>query len=337
MAEEISISSGAPYVLRAHGKPSVVVLVGDNHSCKARDESDLQAYGERNGYFAAVGPFETRGAAEMVSAFGKDSPNFGCVEDAEEIARESRQRDAEAIGNPWRDIYINTHIRINTPAYRHRPADGGQWWISDAAREAFYADVDALLESIGFHADSTRHVRGEESLFCHPDDLSGHIKEGTLDEVLGALRGSEHFAVRWVDLYDHFVAMSPQEYGERLAQHAESIKEELVESLKTSNKNKAYRFSGVMFNTDRLVPAWGVGRWRSLLPATPGGEHANVHARFISSLIDELVASGVVARIEHGGDIYLRTRGKTEFAAWQREQRAAAKAAEHADAAAPGM
>jgi hypothetical protein len=50
------------------------------------DDSTVQGYGEARGFSAAIGPFQTRFAAELTADYGEGNPHMQTVEETEAIA-----------------------------------------------------------------------------------------------------------------------------------------------------------------------------------------------------------------------------------------------------------
>lgn len=48
---------------------------------------EAEQYGKRRGFVAAIGPFRTRFAAELMADFGQGNPHFQHVDDAEAYAK----------------------------------------------------------------------------------------------------------------------------------------------------------------------------------------------------------------------------------------------------------
>jgi len=62
-----------------------------------RSESDAEKYGKPRGFTAAIGPFETRFAAELMADFGQGNPHMQTSDDCERIARSLMEEANEAI------------------------------------------------------------------------------------------------------------------------------------------------------------------------------------------------------------------------------------------------
>ena len=72
-----------------------------------RDESTVQGYGESRGFSAAIGPFATRFAAELMADYGEGNPHMQTVEETEAIASRLLAAANQAIQNET-DVAFDT-------------------------------------------------------------------------------------------------------------------------------------------------------------------------------------------------------------------------------------
>lgn len=232
--------------------------------------------------------------------------------------------------------YIKTHIRIDTPTYRRN----GPGWDEPAERTAFYKELATIFEELGFKLQGEKNdtlkrmavtvERGLESLYLHPDDLSGWLAEGSLKHILDALKQAKTCKVRFVDTYETKVDCTVDEFEAMFAAHASVLRERLIEKLKTRDKRYAYPRSEVSIITNDLInPMDEVGDYQA--KNTLKAEFNVARNRVIQPIIEQLIDEGIVCRVigpAPKNTEFLRTRGKTEMAEWQRQQRKAAKASQ---------
>lgn len=233
--------------------------------------------------------------------------------------------------------YINTHIRVDTPTYRRNGQPG---WDEPGERTAFYKELAAIFEGIGFTPQSEKEYllkvmavtveRGKESLYLHPDDLSGWLAEGSLEGILDALKQSKTCKVLFVDTYETKVDCTVDEFEAMLTAQASVLRERLIEKLKTPNKRYAYPRGEVSIMTKDLInPMDEVGDYKA--KNTLKAEFNVARNRVIQPIIEQLIDEGIVCRVigpAPQNTEFLHTRGKTEMAQWQRQQRKAVQASQ---------
>lgn len=231
--------------------------------------------------------------------------------------------------------HINTHIRINAPGYRHNHQCG---WENEEDRRAFAVEVVSILGGLGFTLQNEGSglisrlgacptvERDKESLYLHPDDLSGWLADGSLAEIVEALKSANTCQVRFVDEYERKVDCTPAEYAAELAKHESVIRERWLERLITPSRRRVYvRRTTHVSTIDLVNPMTEVGNFqaRNMLKA----EFNKAKSSVTKPILDRLIAEGLVECITDLStlEVYVRTRGKTELATMQRAARKAAK------------
>lgn len=236
--------------------------------------------------------------------------------------------------------YISTHIRLHAPGYRR---SGGAYqqmigWQNAEDSATFTKEVVNILGSMGFAVQGNHPAaisacgacptveRGKESLYLHPDDLSGWLAEGSLAEIVEALKVAKTCHVRHVDENERKVDYTIDEYKRELSKHEAVIRERWLDRLSTSSKRRAYVRSSTSINTRDLAnPMDEVGDYRAknMLKAA----YVVASNCVTGPILDRLIAEGLVestVRPEPYCDVCVRTRGKTELAALHRSKRKAA-------------
>ena len=267
----------------------------------------------------------------------KDTLSADSLADAQHVI-ERHLREIEIQRDFPCDTYIKTHVRIDTAKYRHKdlPYNLSIGFHSQDDKIAFNDDVRQCLERIGFKPFDPEHtsrgdchtmVRGRESLYCHPDDLSGYLKEGTAQEILDVLQYATTFKYRSLDEYERKLDITPTGFQTILERNLETIKSTLTEQLKTKSKSLAVREKTVGIDESRFINAF----MSHDVPSERFSVESNAltfavaKRNVIRKALDELVASGQVQQTEHNGESLLRTRSKAELAQWRREQKSLAR------------
>lgn len=212
------------------------------------------------------------------------------------------------------DTYIHTYIRV----------ESGYVWgegMPEDKTAAFFHEVAEKLTSIGFSEKaepSGLHrigigptlIRGKESLYCHPMDLTGYLREGSREAILSALSGAKTFRIRAVDEYERKLDVTPSQYREMLLAQRGEIERRLFERLKTPTRTKAYRADAVYsVETKDLVNPLDVGG-----AAHSKVEFFGVKGAVCMEAVAALISAGLVVTIEHGGETFYRSKNKTEMA-----------------------
>jgi hypothetical protein len=70
-----------------------------------RSAFEAERYGTPRGFTAAIGPFETRFAAELMAEFGQANPHMQTAEDSERIAQSLIEEASEAIERQDEIVY----------------------------------------------------------------------------------------------------------------------------------------------------------------------------------------------------------------------------------------
>lgn len=220
------------------------------------------------------------------------------------------------------DTYIHTYIRV----------ESGYVWGKGMAKDktaAFFQEVTEKLGAIGFtqkHEPSGFRaigtgptlMRGIESLYCHPMELTGYLREDSREAILLALTDAKTFRIRAVDEYERKLDVSPNQYREMLMSHRGEIERRLFEKLKTPTKTKAYRADAVYsVETKDLVNPLDV----SDAPYSKN-EFFGVKSAVCMEAVAALISAGLVVTIQHGGETFYRSKNKTEMARMTKKARA---------------
>lgn len=194
------------------------------------------------------------------------------------------------------DIYAEVHVRIDTPIYRRRDNQPG--WTSDNDRIAFDNAMVALLDSIGMTVTGGGSYASSddpmESLYCHPDDLSGTLSMNRLIELCQALDHCETSSLRWVDIYAYPEKVSDAEIAARM----ESQEAELVEGIiRAASGHVGRKFYSLSF--------------KPILDRVPGLQFIEEYARgaggsskareLLQNLLDRMTEEGLLEKVSESG------------------------------------
>ncbi len=199
--------------------------------------------------------------------------------------------------------------------------------------EEFEAEVKGKLTALGFaeeqndlkpYGSSPTMVRGAERLYCHPMDLSGHIKKESLKEITSALQNAKTFKVYMIDPIYDFVIFNPKELRRELDKRWEDLKKATLESYHPGRgKNMTSKY---YFFHKVSVPSMPRFLFDDLFAADQ--LRREIHfalIEFQKKVLDELIREGfIVTSKSEKGDLLYRTATKKEIAAFQKQKSAQA-------------
>lgn len=201
-------------------------------------------------------------------------------------------------------IYVKTYFRINTPAYNYNG------WSGNEGKNNFNEEVTKILSSLGFTINQPKFsgscyeaTRGKENLYCHPQNISGELKEESILEIEAAFSNTKYFNVYNIDKYDNVYDLSKDETLNILKEkHKQSTIETILKVCKTTRKNK---FVSVNVNS---VPVKTIDE----------REGKAAYCQFVKETISELVEQGLLKKMNSEAEYY-RTLNKTELKQWEKQ------------------
>lgn len=203
---------------------------------------------------------------------------------------------------PFRDDeYINVCFRIDVDSYVWMD---NCWTFgkNEAAKAAFYGALRGVLDSFGIPEETYSYIREKampdmESLFIHPQNISGTIRKSYVEPIAEALDAVDGVHVRWVDLYGDVSPMTNEEYRAVLDSKRSEIKEKLLEVFKTKRRN-LYITSGAIDKVERQYE-------------TLRREHKSGYDFFVSGyiggVVQELVTDGKLIQADTRNGVGYRT------------------------------
>jgi hypothetical protein len=198
--------------------------------------------------------------------------------------------------------YVKAYFRI----------EAGYVWgkgMDDEAGKRFFEEIVSFLEQIGFSTWDNWPVprysgscpighRGAESLYCHPMDLSGYVKEEAVSEIMSILGRGTTFRLRAVDQYERVSNFTHDELREYLIAHFGEV-DAIIKKKFATTRRTLYCQPVLTFSLENQV-------WFSDLNAV-------VNA-FFYERVSELVKQNIIEYRLDGkfGHLY-RTRSETEL------------------------
>ena len=183
------------------------------------------------------------------------------------------------------DEYADVHFRVNCPSYY----SNGQIGFSDEAqRTRFYQEAATLLKSIGWDAKSTKDMsRGKETLFLHPQDISGEVRKDSVKRIAEALSAATSFSVYYVDIYETLLDIEPDNFARMLESKYGTIVELVKKTAATKRRNlfKEREAVAAYVAENKVIRTKRVGEDRLVGPYT-------VEFRFVNGVIDDMIRDG---------------------------------------------
>lgn len=170
-------------------------------------------------------------------------------------------------------------------------------------------------------------TRGEESLYLHPTQISGIIENKSLKEVKEVLAGSALFDL-WEGTSHDMVDMPTTDAIDLVRRNKDSIATALLNIAATTRVNKFMRMADCLNNVasyysyNKCLKITGENGLLSALYVNDSHREV-ISAVFneVGSVVNELVESGKLVKVDHNGVAYIRALNKTELKKWAAEQR----------------
>ena len=204
--------------------------------------------------------------------------------------------------------YVNIHFRIETNGYGYP-----SFSFTEEDRKSFDENIAKVFTTLGWKCKNGSYngccatwINGKSHLYMHPQDFSGEVLKNEVKVIAEALADNKAFRLRWVDLYETVYDITDDEYKEILVGKEEDIKSAVLEMCKTKRTNQYYYMSDVVRNISRM---FRVKRIDKTDEENYGG---GVIGEYIASVINFLIGTGYLVKIEMDGNILIRTINKTE-------------------------
>lgn len=136
-----------------------------------------------------------------------------------------------------KSVYIKTYFRI----------ESGYVWGQghpEHLSKAFEKEARQILSQLGFKYEKPENMhycykgfRGSESLHCHPQNLSGWLKEESISKIEGIIKNAKSFRWRHTDTYDRCFNYTPSELISELMENDDAIEHLILQAYKTPRSN----------------------------------------------------------------------------------------------------
>lgn len=134
-------------------------------------------------------------------------------------------------------VYVLVYFRIEAGYH------GGEG-MSREQTEAFFIECEKILESLGFSVEPPKFsgdcptgTRGAESLYCHPQELSGYIIREKVAEIESVLSSAKTFRHYHTDLYGEALNYTENEFRAALAECRPKLERDILAACVTKRKN----------------------------------------------------------------------------------------------------
>lgn len=201
--------------------------------------------------------------------------------------------------------YVKVYFRIDVYSYHFQNG-----FITEADREAFYAEANSILESFGIMENTGFEVERMENkcayLYVHPQNISGVIKKNDVKKVAEAISEMITASIRWVDLYNTVYDISDDEYEKYLSGKHSEIRKYLFDIAVTTRTNKFYNTFDVARRIADKIRLYRLG-------INDGRNYGNGQTiEYILKVIDEMIEEGYLKSFVNDDGKYIRSLNKTE-------------------------
>ena len=268
------------------------------------------------------GIYSRRTLADILNRHKENRSNYGECTDVFTSRDDKEQADVKAEGC---DVVRHIYYRIDCPDYE-----------AGHDIDAFYSEVVKLLEAEGWHvegdwqgADCPTMRKGAQSLYCHPQSLSGEVSPKECDRIAQVLMTGETFRLHGIDDYGRiFLTTSDENERDLYRQNYQDGLADMLRELLTTKRSNLFKDKG-----DVLGTAY---RRTAIENIRTDMEDGGVNYYYWRKAVTELV-NGEYDRLLQAGYIK-ETKGQNDrtLARWinKKEERELAKAKREAEKAA---
>ena len=242
-----------------------------------------------------------------------------------DVFTKSDDREQANVNGEGYEVVRHIYYRIDCPDYE-----------AGRTLDAFYSEVVKLLESEGWHCEGDwqgAHCptmrKGAQSLYCHPQSLSGEVSPKECDRIGQLLMTAKTFRLRGIDDYGRiFLTTSDENERELYRQNYQDGLADMLRELLTTKRSNLFKDKG-----DVLGTAY---RRTAIENIRTDMEDGGVNYYYWRKAVTELV-NGEYDRLLQAGYIK-EAKGQNDrtLARWinKREERELAKAKREAEKAA---
>ena len=183
------------------------------------------------------GLYSRRTLADILNR-NKTGRYYGECTDVFTSSDDREQADVKAEGC---EVVRHIYYRIDCPDYE-----------AGHDIDAFYSEVVKLLEAEGWHAEGDwqgAHCptmrKGAQSLYCHPQSLSGEVSPVECDRIGQVLMTGETFRLRGIDDYGRiFLTASEEQERDLYRQNYQDGLADVLREVLTTKRSNLYRDKG---------------------------------------------------------------------------------------------
>lgn len=156
-----------------------------------------------------------------------------------------------------RKTLMNVYYRVIVKEYvnylSNNTEDAGK--LSETATNAFYSEVVELLKAEGWELERPygngycpRMVKGSQSLYCHPQSISGNVNTEDIEALGKKIQAMQSCEWEGVDVYENVIVTSSVDDTMQLYHQTydETIQDVLCENFSTKRKNLFYSLEGMI-------------------------------------------------------------------------------------------
>lgn len=202
--------------------------------------------------------------------------------------------------------YFEVSFDINCPAYYTGQRVGFQ---NSKDRESFNNECLELFFSAGWElSEDGRNKsgyccevsKGKQSLYIHPQQISGAVLETEIDGIVDLLQRAVSFSFERKNVCDHYDDIPDEQYQKFLESKSEDITKEILSKLKTKRRN-LYIAENSLYGI-----CMGIGRTHGIKRISKRECYGNMEAAFVRKIFDQLLKTGeiVSCKIRNGGQGY---------------------------------
>lgn len=106
-----------------------------------------------------------------------------------------------------------------------------------------------IIKEPEFNSACIEVWRGAENLYCHPQDLVGYLKEGSIKEIELLLKEAKTFEFRYAKTYEKVYNYTEEELKEVLENNRPKLEQKILEIFKTKRRN-LYKSSNLIYDLE---------------------------------------------------------------------------------------
>ena len=209
--------------------------------------------------------------------------------------------------------FKKVYFRINTPSYYKNKHGVG--FENQESGDQFKEQITKLFLNDGWKIEDKKYstsnscntvIKDKQSLYLHPQSLSGVILEKNILYIENLLSNSDLFKFERVDIYEDIYDLSDNDYLELLKSNQSEIEKEILEAYKTKRKN--------LYITDTWNPLQNILKNYKVerLKKYMGISSSDIDYKFMNELFESLAIQNKIVSAECKNGLGYRTINKAE-------------------------